>query len=221
MPTKLLSADEIKNTKEEIRRNELQLKDPYLRSGLKEPAKIENRTNNLKEKVEKGTAKKLSGDAWKKQAVRQRVLREAMILGTKSCPSMPTRRQMEDNPMHSTTQHMSWEKFWHNHTINEKMEVVQAKDGYGATFEWKDNQKRLFPEEINNPDISNIEQIRPDIAAGHGSPNEPLHNMKIAVSYAPYARLTDEQYDALFGTKTAAFMKDARPPVFEDFVKVD
>lgn len=221
MPTKLLSSNEIKGARDEVKRNRSQLDDQYLKSGLKEPAKLEARTAQLEGKIDHGTADKLEGEKWMKQARRQKVLREAMVLGTRSCPSMPTRRQMEDNPMYSTNQHMTWEKYWHDHTVNHKMEVVKSQNGYGAAFEWKDNQKRLFPDELDNADISNIEQIRPDAAAGHGGPNEPLSNMKIAVSYAPYARLTDKQYDALFGTKVAEFMKNARPPCFEDFVKVE
>ena len=218
MPTKLLSKNERDSLEREVSKNKRMLRD--WGDGLANPAKLQQRTQKMEQQLEDGSPKKLNPSQWRALAKRQRKLRQAMVYGSGPIPPMPSRRQMQDNPVGSTAQHNRWSRAWHNKTVDQHGQIVNADGKYGAVFEWKDNQKRLFPDHAEDTDLSNVEQFRPDAAAEHGGINEPLMNMKCASSYSPYGRLSDEQYDALFGTETAELMKKAKVPNFEDIYKV-
>jgi len=77
-------------------------------------------------------------------------------------PAMPSKIEMWESPAGAKGKHLQWDKAIKKYTINQKGDAVHAVEGYGAVSEWKDNQRKLYAEaEADDPDIANIEQLRP------------------------------------------------------------
>lgn len=105
---------------------------------------------------------------------------------------MPTRRAMWETPAGAIGQQTRWSERWKNYTLGkDNKTLVKSDQGYGAMFEWKDNQRRLFKNrEADDPDIANIELFRPDHQEGSLDYKSR--------SFSLGSNITDSEFDELF-----------------------
>jgi hypothetical protein len=201
MPTKYMLKRDRTGLSKSIKGKEKTLKDPYLRMGLDSPTRMENAMFSELKQLKEGTPAPIETDKERESVEKfQSTNVEAMREGNSEIPAMPTRREMQDNPVGSTGKHMRWEKHWKHHFVNSEGEVVRDPHGRGAIFRWKDNQQRLHPErEDEDIDLRNIEKFRKDNATPSGLPgNVPLMDSKIGVNYALAAKMTEEQWHKMW-----------------------
>ena len=129
-------------------------------------------------------------------AKRLTVLEKAMVNGdvSKGIPAMPSQKEMWDTPAGSIGKHTAWEKFWKEHSIDEKGNVHKTVDGYGAIFQWKDARRALMPDrEEEDPDIANTDTFRP--TDGDGSSKFIDY---ASMTMAPLANLSYQEVDEMF-----------------------
>lgn len=157
-----------------------------------------------------------NGDERKDLKVRTRQLVQAMVDGSEiyDIPPMPSVGQMQDNPDYSTDQHRRWEQRWKHYSVDEEGKLQKSKKGYGAIFEYKDNQYRLFKQDEEEGTAANagsIENFRP-------GKRVPLADNHAPVSFALGKNLSQEQYDDTFPDHEPLPGEVAAGVYFEDCV---
>jgi hypothetical protein len=168
MPTKFGNASEIEGYKQTVDQIDTIQSNPYLISQISDQREMKQRKQNAQALLDKRKAPEPK-DGSERDAIRSRQsLLEAFI--TKDCdeikkPAMPSKHEMEETPVGAVGKHMLWEQKLKNYTLDPQGNPIPAKEGYGAIFEWKDNQRRLRGEdEEMDRDIANVEQLRPQNA---------------------------------------------------------
>lgn len=150
-----------------------------------------DRLQSEQTKLKAITPPSIEGDDRKALELRSEQLKKVMVEGSEShnIPAMPSVGQMQDNPDYSTDQHRRWEATWKKWNIDpEKGTLVAAKAGYGAVFEWKDNQYRLHADEEDlMANFGSIETFRPG------------HRVPLADNHAPVVfampKITQDEFD--------------------------
>lgn len=164
MPTKYSSANELSRQKENLDGMNKIVADPYVYGSIRDKEGLKKRKAKLEERVAERTAP--NPDGKEKDALRQRqTLLEAFIkleAPEINKPAMPSKTEMWEVPAGAVGRHRLWDKTVKDYSLDQAGNVVPAKAGYGAVFEWKDNQRKLRGEEESyDPDIANVEQLRP------------------------------------------------------------
>jgi hypothetical protein len=120
----------------------------------------------------------LSAEQRPKVASRLDMLRDALVNGNSTVPPMPTRSHMHDSPAGAVGQHLKWESYWKTHNLDASGKVVKvdpSKGERGAVWEMKDGLRTFNKDsEANDPDVANLETIRPDPR----NPAVPLADVK-------------------------------------------
>ncbi len=108
----------------------------------------------------------LATDQKPKVASRLDALRDALVNGSNEVPPMPSRSHMHNSPAGAVGQHLRWESYWKTHNLDATGKVVKVdsrKGERGAVWEMKDGLRTLNKEaEADDPDVANLETIRPD-----------------------------------------------------------
>ena len=171
-------------------------------AALNERSQQKSQVSNMKDTLSNPVAwEKIQGkDAFKRQLKQEEErlakITKAMVNGdvSKGIPAMPSQKEMWDTPAGSIGKHTAWEKFWKEHSIDEKGNVHKTGDGYGAIFQWKDARRALMPDrEEEDPDIANTDTFRP--TDGDGSSKFIDY---ASMTMAPLANLSYQEVDEMF-----------------------
>jgi hypothetical protein len=223
MATKYQPAAARRVLKKEVKELASQLDNPLLK--WENPALWQQSNKELEAKkkyLDRITAPEpKDGDERAHIEARQRQLEFALQKGSSShnIPRMNNRREMSDNPDESTDRELRWQSTWKNWNINDQGNLVKAADGYGAIFEWKDNQYRLNSGEadIFARNAGNLARLRDDTRI-------PLMGNHAPVSFAsPLANASPETLASLDpeGLVRAVEEGEASAPSVEKIYKTE
>lgn len=125
-------------------------------------------------------------------------------------PPMPSRQVMDDPVAGSVGQHRTWEHFWFNHTLdsNGRLVRIDPHKQRGGLDELKDWRRARYQEaEDFDPDIANLERMRPDKRRdGTRSVFSPF----IGTSAEDYARVFGPDAGSEVSRKIAEAEKEGR-----------
>jgi hypothetical protein len=164
MPTKYATAQELDRQKDIVAYAENVEKNPALISKIDDRSEFDKRKKQAQAIIDSKTAPAPKDDSERRVLRERQELLEAFI--TKETPEigkpdMPSRQEMWETPAGAVGKHLKWENSIKNYTLDGSGNVVKAKAGYGAAFEWKDNQRKLRgDDEAFDPDIANLEKLR-------------------------------------------------------------
>jgi hypothetical protein len=168
MPTKYGTANEVEGYQQTVAQIDAIQSNPYLISQIADQREMKDRRKNAQALLDKRKAPEPK-DGVERDTIRSRQsLLEGFI--KLECdeikkPAMPSQHEMEETPVGAVGNHMIWENKLKNYTLDPNGNPIPAKEGYGAIFEWKDNQRRLRGDaEEMDRDIANVEQLRPKTA---------------------------------------------------------
>ena len=119
---------------------------------------------------------------------------------------MPSKFDQWEKSAGNLDRHMDWEDKTKRYNVDPSGKVVEASDGYGAGFDWKDIQSRLIPleEQLRRPNCRNLASLRSESASGRRLADRRKMN------FAQGAGVTDEQWEDVFGPG------EPEPPVEEE-----
>jgi hypothetical protein len=168
MPTQYGTAKEIEGYKQTINQIEGIQENPYLAAQISDPREFKKRKQDVETQLAKREAPAPKDDKERVALRGRQEMLEAFIrleCTEISKPAMPTQHEMWETPAGAVGKHSLWENKLKNYSLDQNGNPVQSKDGHGAIFEWKDNQRRLRGEEEQwDPDIANVEKLRPQNA---------------------------------------------------------
>lgn len=187
MATKYMNYGERQTIEDSIRGVERQLENPITARAIRSKQRMLDTYRREKKRLERGTPPPIASDAERSAlAARANLLKNAMVNGNSEIEPMPTYQEMWERPAGAIGHNTRWETTWKQSTIAPDGKVV--KSPYGAIFEWKDLNRRLYAErEADDPDVANIEILRPQRRSG--------------TTFTPGANLTHEQWDQATGHK--------------------
>jgi hypothetical protein len=199
MATKYGTAREILDTTKELDGLKAIESDSYRFGGIQDKKNFRRKKEQLTSRVSAITPPPVTTDAERTQLMDRAAKLEAFIQGKYagtgvSKAAMPPQCDQKEDPVGAVGRHISWENGAKNYTVDAKGNVVRAKGGYGALFEWKDIKRRLHPleEQLMDPDTSNVEQLRSQSYAGRSLIDRP------SMTYAPGAGVSQEKWDETF-----------------------
>jgi len=203
MGTKYATARELKGMDRELDSLRAIEGDPYKFGSIEDKGQFRRRKKQIEERVEKETPPAIKDDAERKRLEeRAEQLASYMLHECKDNrkPAMTTQYEEWERPSGAVGKHRQWNDKVNNWTITTDGKVTRSK--YGAMAEWKDIQSRLVPrdEQEIDPDYRSFEKLRPQ--------NRPSSAADYPrTQFAPGSGMTQEQWDASFGTDDKAESK--------------
>ena len=154
MPAKYASIKVRDNFSNRIADMDACKKMPVAWEKIQNKEKFEDDYTKTKTQLEAVTPPDTSGTERDNLKRRLTQLQEALVNGNSVVPPMPSHEQMWKSPAGSVGQHISWESYWKNHTLdaNGKAIAIDKKVGQrGAVWEMKD-ALRTFNKEREGED---------------------------------------------------------------------
>lgn len=132
---------------------------------------VKNRAKRLSKQLQDQSPVELTG------AQKDLLVKELKAIEDKILPGMPSKEEMRKNPAGMVGRHMRWER-------------THKKD----LLRWKNGQQLLEPDNAD-PDLSNLERIRPD-----GTMDRLRTDAQIQ-GYMSYGNIPQEKWDQTFQGK--------------------
>mgnify|MGYP001575726247 CR=1 FL=1 len=202
MATKYLSYKEREVIKDSIKGVERALANPDTAQAIRRKDRMMRTYQNEKKVLETKSPPPIADETDRHQVAEQLARGEqAMIAGnpTLGVDPMPTRHQMWETPAGAIGQNTNWQQYWKSHFVDNDGTVRKSNDGYGEIFRWKDRRARFFAErEADDPDVRNIEIIRPDKRDNSSLPDYRSR------SWAPGGNMSHEEWNLATGHQPTA-----------------
>lgn len=122
---------------EEVNQKKRQLEDPFTSRGLTEPGRILSDIRKLERQLEKSDASQLTA------VDKDNLFQEMKQLEEEIKEGMPTYEEQMEKAPGAVRAHMQWEK-------QNKKKIAR----------WKNIRRALHHDEVDNPDVSNVEMLR-------------------------------------------------------------
>ena len=197
MPTKYGKPELIKDTSDRLKKMEAIKNDPYRFGVIQDKKVFYERERKLREKAKRITPPPVeSGREGDKLLKRQKQLVEFMIEPCAEIrkPAMTSYADHWKLRSGVVGQLRAWDERTKNYNLDANGKPVRVKDGYGAVFEWKDNQRMIYDteEQISDPDLASIETFRPQNSTGTFMDYRRM-------TFAPGAGVSEERYNEAVG----------------------
>jgi hypothetical protein len=165
MPTQYATAKELESFKQTVAQCERIESDVGLNAAIQDRGEFNKRKKDAQTAIDTRQAPAPKSDEERTNLRHRQTLLEAFI--KLDCPEigkpeMPSQHEMWDTPAGAVGKQRRWDHATKNYTLDPNGNPIPAKAGYGAIFEWKDNQRKLRgAEEEWDGDIANVETLRP------------------------------------------------------------
>ena len=174
--------------------------DSQLFSGVPKKREFLEDLNNEKTMLEQETPPTITDEKQFRDSVaREQELADAIVHGDTALgyAGMNSIREQEEVPVGAVGAELRWRQFVQHHTVDrETRRIRRIKEGErDMVSEWKDLCQTNYPDEAaDNPDISNIERLRPPDREG-----DSRFILYRRAQFAPGARMSFDQYNEATG----------------------